>query len=186
MESAQINTGVKARELGKSLEGGEALLGRDLASQPLYQISDIVAVLVMYKNWKFILGDDDVDAMDIADPQSLLGPILWQAEKKFRVGYTGDFREVREGASLGIKFVADSQSSVGSRPILEAAIGSPRSPSIIFLYDVLNETFENFKVNRDTASLDALVQEFRDDNAAGLVPWVVDEPGKTLEVLAPN
>lgn len=183
MESVSVNSAESINDVSNSAGADRP---KQFVSQSIFQISDIVATLVLQRQWKFILGDDDVEATDIGDPRSLLGPVLWQAEKKYRLVYSGDVREAKDGASLGVKFVVDEACAVGSRPVIETEAGSPRSSAIIFLYDVLSETFENNRVHRDTASLDALVQEFRADNEAGLIPWVVESAVKTPEAPAPN
>jgi hypothetical protein len=149
--------------------------------QSLLQISEITSSIILHKKWKFVVNEQDLNASQVADPNCMLGAVLWQAEKNYRIAYSGDVRVALPGATLGVKFIEDAESSIGARPVIESFIGMARSPMILFLLEVLTHAQENYPIYSDSISLDQIVQDFFEDQSAGLISWVAAAPNKSSE-----
>jgi hypothetical protein len=135
---------------------------------PVGLMSDFVNILMNIQDYNFILNDKDIEPQQLSNPSELLGVVLWHAEKRVRLAYTGDESVAHDGATLNVYFVQDPEAVLGVRPVIGEL--TQRSPLPCFVVDIIEETFKHNLVSRNTASLDGLLQSFREDYEAGLIP----------------
>jgi hypothetical protein len=149
----------------------------------LQQVSEFVTALILLEQWKFMLGEDDLDASEVSDPQGLLGAVLWKAEKSVRALLGDDINVAVPGASLGVAFVPDSDSvTLGATPVLLPSLCSARGLPLVFCLDVLKDVEANHQVHRGEYSIDFLVEEFIQDKNNGLIPWVQNNAPRPVEL----
>lgn len=178
MESKLNQVGVPqgSEEDGEEARNPVAVSGFD---DPVGLMSDFVNVFMNTSDYNFILNDQDVMPHQLSNPNELLGVILWEAEKRVRLAYTGDESVARDGATLNVFFVEDSDSILGLRPLIGEL--SQRSPLPCFVVDIIAEAFKNNLVSRNTATLDGLLSSFKQDFEAGLIPQINPDAGRMPE-----
>jgi len=181
MESIQNQAGSSSASIGSEMGKGESPISSNDFADPVGFMSDFVNVLMNENEYNFVLQDQDVESHQLGDPAGLLGVVLWHAEKRVRLAYTGDETVANDGATLNVYFVEDVDSVLGVRPMIGEL--SQRSPLPCFVVDIIDEAYKHNLVSRNTASLDNLIEDFKRDYEAGIIPLMevgssrLPEPG---------